>query len=87
MQSPPRVMEAESDDGLLFSTVQEYTPAVVTFRVCVYCAVIGPSNTVSVPLVTVVESLIHSRSTNGDTGEGQLVRVKCNYTSHYYYVT
>ena len=51
-------MEAESDDGLLFSTVQEYTPAVVKFRVCVYCAVIGPSNTVSVPLVTVVESLI-----------------------------
>ena len=51
-------MVAESDDGLLFFTVQVYTPPVVTFRVCVYCAVSGSSNTVSVPSVTVVESLV-----------------------------
>ena len=35
-----------------------YTPPVVTVRVCVYCAVTGSSNTVSVPSVTVVESLV-----------------------------
>ena len=46
---------AESDDGLLFSTVQVYSPPVVIVSVCVYCAVSGSSNTVSVPSVTVVE--------------------------------
>ena len=51
-------MVAESEDGLLFSTVQVYTPPVVTVRVCVYCAVTVLSNTVSVPSVTVVESLV-----------------------------
>ena len=55
---PSRVMLAESEDGLLLDTVQVYTPPVVTFRVCVYCAVSGSSNTVSVPSVTVVESLV-----------------------------
>ena len=55
---PLRVMEAEAEDGLLFSTIQVYTPPVVTVRVCVYCAVSGSSNTVSVPSVTVVESLV-----------------------------
>ena len=51
-------MVAKSEDGLLFSTVQVYSPPVVTVRVCVYCAVSGSSNTVSVPSVTVVESLV-----------------------------
>ena len=51
-------MLAESEDGLLLDTVQVYTPPVVTFRVCVYCAVSGLSNTVSVPSVTVMESLV-----------------------------
>ena len=58
---PPRMMVAEAgdDDGLLFSTAQVYSPAAVTVRVCVYCAVSGSSNTVSVPSVTVVvESLV-----------------------------
>ena len=55
---PDRVMLAESDDGLLLDTVQVYSPPVVTGRVCVYCAVTGSSNTVSVPSVTVVESLV-----------------------------
>ena len=51
-------MLAESEDGLLLDAVQVYSPAVVTVRVCVYCAVSGSSNTVSVPSVTVVESLV-----------------------------
>ena len=51
-------MLAESEDGLLLDTVQVYSPSVVTFRVCVYCAVTGSSNTVSVPSVTVMESLV-----------------------------
>ena len=51
-------MVAEAEDGLLFFTVQVYTPPVVTVRVCVYCAVSGSSNTVSVPSVTMVESLV-----------------------------
>ena len=57
---PLRVMVAEAEDGLLFSTVQVYFPPVVTVRECVYCAVSGSSNTVSVPLVVVrvVESLV-----------------------------
>ena len=55
---PGIVMVAESEDGLLFSTVQVYSPPVVTVRLCVYCAVSGSSNTVSVPSVTVVESLV-----------------------------
>ena len=55
---PGTVMVAESEDGLLFSTVQVYSPPVVTVRVCVYCALSGSSNTVSVPSVTVVESLV-----------------------------
>ena len=49
---------AESEDGLLLDTVQVYSPPVVTVRVWVYCAVTGSSNTVSVPSVTVVESLV-----------------------------
>ena len=49
---------AESEDGLLLDTVQVYSPPVVTVRVCVYCAVVALFNTVSVPSVTVVESLV-----------------------------
>ena len=49
---------AELEDGLLLLTVQVYSPPVITIRVCVYCAVTGSSNTVSVPSVTVVESLV-----------------------------
>ena len=41
-------------------TVQLYSPCLlpVIVRVCVYCAVSGSSNTVSVPSVTVVKSLV-----------------------------
>ena len=51
-------MLAESEDGLILDTVQVYSPPVVTVRVCVYRAVTGSSNTLSVPSVTVVESLV-----------------------------
>ena len=54
---PFHVILAEVDKTVLL-TVQVYSPPVVTVRVCVYCAVTGSSNTVSVPSVTVVESLV-----------------------------
>ena len=43
---------------MLLVTVHVYTPSVVTVRVWVYCAVSGSFNTVWVPWVTVVESLV-----------------------------
>ena len=55
---PARMMLAESEDGLLLVTVNVYAPPLVTVRVCVYCAVSGSSNTVSVPSVTMVKSLV-----------------------------
>ena len=55
---PPTVILAELEVGLLLVTVQVYSPPVVTVRVFVFCAVSGPSNTVSVPSVTVMESLV-----------------------------
>ena len=67
------MMVAESEDGLLFSTVQVYTPPVVTVRVCVYCAVSGSSNTVSVPSVTVVESLVQETVVAGPPVEIQVM--------------
>ena len=51
-------MLAEAADGLLLATVQAYSPATVTFRVWVYCAVTGSFNTVLVPSMTVVKSLV-----------------------------
>ena len=51
-------MSAEAVDGLSLVTVHVYSPALVTVRVWVYCAVTGSSNTVSVPSVTVTESLV-----------------------------
>ena len=55
---PAKTVLAEADDGLLLVTVQVYSPAVITVRVWVYCAVTGSFNTVWVPWVTVVESLV-----------------------------
>ena len=52
------MMLAEAEDGLLLDTVQVYSPPVVTFRVCVYCAVVALFNTVSFTSVTVMESLV-----------------------------
>ena len=54
---PSTVMVAESEKAV-FATVHLYSPVAVTFRVCVYCAVSRSFNTVSVPSVTVMESLV-----------------------------
>ena len=54
---PSTVIVAESEKAV-FATVQVYSPVAVTFRVCVYCAVVALFNTVSVPSVTVMESLV-----------------------------
>ena len=76
-------MVAESEDGLLLDTVQVYTPPVVTFRECVYCAVSGSSNTVSVPSVTVMESLVQVTVVAGPPVEIQVrvSRSELNVTS------
>ena len=72
---------AESDDGLLFSTVQVYSPPVVTVKVCVYCAVSGSSNTVSVPSVAaVVESLVQVTVVAGPPVE---VQVRVSWSESY----
>ena len=55
---PATTVLAEAEDGLLLDTVHVYSPAVVTVRVWVYRAVTGSFNTVTVPWVTVVESLV-----------------------------
>ena len=66
-------MLAEALDGLLLATVQVYSPAVVTVRVWVYCAVTGSFNTVSVPSVmTVVESLVQDTVVAGPPVEIQV---------------
>ena len=55
---PDTMMVAEAVDGLSLATVHVYSPPLVTVRVCVYCAVTGSFNTVSVPSVIVTESLV-----------------------------
>ena len=55
---PDTMMVAEAVDGLSLATVHVYSPPLVTVRVCVYCAVTGPFNTVSVPSVIVTLSLV-----------------------------
>ena len=66
------MMLAEPIEGLLLDTVQVYSPPVVTVRVWVYCAVTGSSNTVSVPSVTVVESLVQVTVVAGPPVEMQV---------------
>ena len=70
-------MVAESEDGLSLATVHVYSPALVTVRVLVYCAVTGSSNTVSIPSVTVTESLVQVTVVAGPPVEIQ-VRVFLN---------
>ena len=50
---PCTVKDRKVEDGLLLVTVHPFT-----VRVCVYCAVTALFNTVSVPSVTVMESLV-----------------------------
>ena len=86
---PGTVMLAEPEDGLLLDTLQVYSPPVVTVRVCVYCAVVALFNTVSVPLVTVMVSLVQVTVVAGPPVEIQVrviwsesnVRVKCHFVS------
>ena len=49
-----------------------YSPPVVTVSVCVYYAVSGSFNTVSVPSVTVMESLVQVTMVAGPPVEIQL---------------
>ena len=60
-----------------------YSPPVVTVRVCVYCAVTGLSNTVSVPSVTVMESLVQVTVVAGPPVEIQVrvISSESNITS------
>ena len=70
------MISAESEETLL-ATVHVYSPAAVTVRVCVYCAVSGSSNTVSVPSVTVVvESLVQVTVVAGPPVE---IQVRVNW--------
>ena len=55
---PVTVICAEALEGLLLETEHTYTPKACPVRVCVYCAVAGSFNSVWVPWVTVVESLV-----------------------------
>ena len=70
---PGTVTLAELVDGLLLATVQVYSPAVVTARVWVYCAVAGSLNTVWVPSVTLAESLVQVTVVAGPPVEIQVV--------------
>ena len=72
---PSNVISAEVEKAML-ATVHVYSPAAVTFRVCVYCAVSGSSNTVSVPSVTVVESLVQVTVVAGPPVE---IQVRVNW--------
>ena len=63
------------------ATVHVYSPPVVTVRVCVYCAVVALSNTVTFPVVTVVvESLVQVTVVAGPPVEIQ-VRVNWGLSS------
>ena len=73
MIAPCKVTVLDVEDGLLLATVHLYVPAVLTlFKVCVYCAVTGSSNTVSFPSVIVVESLVQVTVVTGPPVEIQV---------------
>ena len=72
---PATTMLLFAMEGLLFDTVRVYIPPLlpVTVRVWVYCAVTGSSNTVSVPSVTAVESLVQVTVVAGPPVEIQVM--------------
>ena len=76
-------MLADVVEGLLLATVHLYSPGILTFRVWVYCAVTGSFNTVSVPSVTVVESLVQVTVVAGPPVEIQVrvLKSESNVTS------
>ena len=73
-------MLAEAEDGLPLDTVQVYSPPSLpaTVTVWVYCAVTGSFNTVCVPWVTVVESLVQVTVVAGPPVE---IQVSVNLSS------
>ena len=73
-------MLAEAEDGLLLATVQVYSPPSLpaTVRVWEYSAVSGSFNTVWVPWVTVVESLVQVTVVAGPPVE---IQVSVNLSS------
>ena len=75
---PSVMMLAFAEEGLLLATVHVYSPGSLpdTVRVCVYCAVTGSFNTVSVPSVILVEFLVHWTVVAGPPVEIQ-VRINC----------
>ena len=70
-------MVADADDGLSLDTVHVYAPKAVTVRVWVYCAVTPSFNTVSVPWMTVVESLVQVTLVAGPPVE---IQVRVSWT-------
>ena len=66
---------AEAEKAL-FVTVHIYIPSAVTLRECMYCAVVALNNTVSVPSVTVVESLVQVTVVAGPPVE---IQVRVNW--------
>ena len=70
------MMQADAVEGLLLATVHVYSPAVITFRVWVYCALTGSFNIVSFPSVTVVESLVQVTMVAGPPVE---IQVRVNW--------
>ena len=71
---PETTWLVEALDGLSLATVHvKSSPTLpVTVRVWVYCAVTGSSNTVSVPSVTVAESLVQVTVVAGPPVEMQV---------------
>ena len=65
-------MLADADDGFELDTLHVYAPKAVTVRVWVYCAVTVSFNTVCVPWVTVVESLVQVTAVAGPPVEIQV---------------
>ena len=74
-------MAAEAVDGLSLATVHVYSPLLVIVRVCVYCAVSGSFNKVSVPSVIVTESLVQVTVVAGPPVEIQVRVFIDNITS------
>ena len=73
-------MAAEAVDGLLLATVHVYSPSLVIVRVCVYCAVTGSFNTVSVPSVIVTLPLVQVTVVAGPPVEIQVRMLIDNVT-------
>ena len=63
----------EAEDGLLLATVQVYVPPVLAVRVWMYRAATALTNTLSVPSVTVVESLVQVTLVAGPPVETQVM--------------